>query len=276
MPDINYYERILRIRKTRDNRMKTNPYSWLALIGLFRLEEGDNEFGAGNTNKIILPEFTQERCGSIYLENAKISLFPSSDSILMINKKPAEPCFLNTDRDEDPDIIEAGSLMMMILKRGEDLYLRVWNKDSVVLKGFKGLKYFPVNHDYQIKAKFITYNPPKAIRILDVIGTECDSQLFGEAHFVLDGNDCILVAEEDGDELLFNFTDKTRDDLTYPGGRFLTTIKPVKDCVILDFNLAVNWPCAYTPFATCPLPPKENHLPVRIEAGEMRYKDQSP
>ncbi|MBN2258351.1 MAG: DUF1684 domain-containing protein, partial [Anaerolineaceae bacterium] len=97
--------------------------------------------------------------------------------------------------------------------------------------------------------------------------------LAGEIHFTLEGVDCRLVAEDSGNELLFSFTDLTRADVTYPGGRFLTVEKPRDNRVVLDFNLAVNWPCAYTDFATCPLPPTENHLPVRIEAGEMRYRD---
>jgi len=267
-----YFERILGLRAARDERMKTNPQSWLALIGLFLLEEGDNSFGAGNTNKIILPEYIQERCGSFHMENGKISLFPLPNSNLTINKMPPEPHFLRNDRDEEPDWIEIGSLTMMILQRGDNFFLRVWNGDSMALKNFTGLKYFPVNDEYQIMAKFMTFDPPRVIRILDVIGTEYEGYLYGEAHFTLDGVDCSLVAEEDGDELLFSFTDKTREDMTYPGGRFLVASKPEEDCVILDFNQAVNWPCAYTSFVTCPLPPNENRLPVRIEAGEMRYQ----
>ncbi|MGB8253062.1 MAG: DUF1684 domain-containing protein [Anaerolineaceae bacterium] len=253
--------------------MKTNSQSWLALIGLFQLEEGDNSFGTRTTNKIILPQFNQEQCGSFHRENGKISLTPINNSNLTINKMSPGPLFLCTDRDEEPDRIEIGSLTMMILQRGDNFLLRVWDGDSMALKGFAGLKYFPVNEKYRIMTKFITYDPPRAIRILDVIGTEYEGHLCGEAHFTLDGADCSLVAEEDGDELLFSFTDKTREDMTYPGGRFLVAAQPRKNCVILDFNQAVNWPCAYTSFATCPLPPNENHLAVRIEAGEMRYQE---
>jgi uncharacterized protein (DUF1684 family) len=272
MSDPSYHEKILDFREARDKRMKTSPSSWLALIGLFHIQEGDNPFGAGSANNIVLPEFTQERCGSFYLENKNVSLFLLPNSNLMINGKSPEVRFLRSDRDEEPDRIEVGALTMMVLQRGEKYYLRVWDKDAVRLKNFTGLKYFPVNSEYQIKARFIRYDPPREIRILDIIGTEYGSHLFGEAHFTLGGNDWSLVAEEDGDELLFSFTDETHTDMTYPGGRFLTVPKPENDHVILDFNQALNWPCAYTAFATCPLPPRENHLPVRIEAGEMRYQ----
>jgi len=272
MNDTGYLERILSLRDERNNRMKTNPLSWFALIGLFRLEEGENPFGADSTNKIILPEFIQERCGSFNLANGNISLIPLPNSNFMINAKSLEIRFLRNDRDEEPDKIEISSLTMMILRRGENYYLRVWDKDSEAVKNFTRLKFFPVKPEYQINARFILYDPPRTIKIMDAIGTDSESHLFGEAQFALDGSDCSLVAEEAGDELLLSFTDKTSSDTTYPGGRFLTAAKPKNDCVILDFNQALNWPCAYTAFATCPLPPNANHLPVRIEAGEMRYQ----
>lgn len=97
--------------------------------------------------------------------------------------------------------------------------------------------------------------------------------MLGEVHFNLDGKDLVLQVEDAEDEGLISFVDETRKDLTYPGGRLLTLPKPLIETFRLDFNAALNWPCAYTPWATCPLPPKENFLPVRIEAGEMRYHD---
>ncbi len=273
MIDTGYLDQIQSLRDTRDQRLKNNPQSWLALIGLFRLEEGDNSFGADGSNKISLPEFGQARCGTLQLEDGKISLLVTPNSDLAVNGLPFKPCILHTDHDESPDRIQLGSLTMMILLRGQDYYLRVWDADSPEIKNFTGLKYFPIKSEYRISAEFIPYELPRGIKIQDVLGTGHDTHLFGEAHFEVNGNACILVAEEDEDELLFSFTDKTREDLTYPGGRFLTTKKPDGDRVVLDFNLAFNWPCAYTAFATCPLPPAENRLSVRIEAGEMRYKE---
>jgi uncharacterized protein (DUF1684 family) len=268
-----YLERILSSRDARDKRLKDNPQSWLALIGLFHLQEGDNAFGADDSNKIIMARCRQACCGSFHLENGKVSLIPFANSYITINNLPPDSRYLHTDHDEETDMIQVGTLTMMILLRGQDFYLRVWDAESPEVKNFSGLKYFPIKPEYQIAAKFITYEPPKVIKIQDVIGSEYDGHLLGEAQFTLNGIACVLVAEEDEDELLFSFNDKTREDLTYPGGRFLTAKKPESDQVILDFNLALNWPCAYTVFATCPLPPAENRLPVRIEAGEMRYKE---
>ena len=108
---------------------------------------------------------------------------------------------------------------------------------------------------------------------MEVIGTEIDSMFLGQAQFALNGVHYTLEAEQSGDELLFNFTDGTNKDTTYGGGRKFYLPIPKGDEIILDFNLTENWPCAYTAFATCPIPPKENHLPIKIEAGEMKYSE---
>jgi uncharacterized protein (DUF1684 family) len=273
MTDSSYLDEIQNLRSTRDERLKTNPQSWLALIGLFRLESGDNLFGAEATNKIVLAKCGEAHCGSYHLENGSVRLLSEPNSCVTVNNLPPKPRKLQTDHDEDTDLIRVGSLVMMVLERGEDHYLRVWDKGASAVSHFNGLRYFPINPAYRITAMFVTYDPPKPVKIQDVIGGENDGFLAGEAHFNLHGVDCHLVAEEDGDDLLFSFTDLTSKDTTYPGGRYLITDKPQEDRVILDFNRAVNWPCAYTAFATCPLPLAENRLTVRIEAGEMRYSE---
>ena len=219
MNDTGYLEQILSLRDARNIRLKDNPQSWLALIGLFHLEEGDNTFGADESNKITLAKCVQTCCGSFHLENGKISLIPLSNSNITINNLPPESRYLHTDHDEKPDMIQVGSLTMMVLLRGQDYYLRVWDAESPEVKSFSGLKYFPVNPGTRSWQNSFPYETPKVIKIQDVIGTEYDGHLFGEAHFTLNGISCTLVAEEDEDELLFSFTDKTRKDLTYPGGR---------------------------------------------------------
>ena len=273
MTDVNYFGEIQQFREARDERLKTNPQTWLALIGLFRLDEGDNFFGADDNNKIVLAKCGQRQCGSFSLKNGSITLIPNPETQIKVNDLPPEPRNLRTDQDEDTDLIRVGSLTMMILLRGKDHYLRIWDRESPGITDFKGLKYYSINSEYRIAATFLPYVPLKVIKIQDVIGTEYDGHLVGEARFNLNGTDCRLVAEKSGDELLFSFTDETRKDTTYPGGRYLMAKMPEDGQVTLDFNRAVNWPCAYTAFATCPLPPAENQLPIRIEAGEMRFQE---
>ncbi len=263
---------ILQSRKERDERVRNNPHHWLALAGLFYLEDGDNSFGSADSNKIVLPGFPHPLSGCLRLEGDQVSLTEAADGVLL-NRQKAELRTLNADTDGDPDLIEAGRIHLMVIRRGGKAMLRAWDVEAQAVKDFKGFKYFPVNPAFSLNATFIPYDPPKTFMVTDVIGSQHESAMLGEVHFKLNGQDLVLQVEDADDEGLISFVDETRKDLTYPGGRLLTLPKPLGETLTLDFNLAINWPCAYTPWATCPLPPKSNFLPVRIEAGEMRYHD---
>jgi uncharacterized protein (DUF1684 family) len=271
--DVDYTELVFHKRKEREQRMTSTPRNWFSLIGLFCLTEGDNTFGAGVDNQIALSGLKQDKCGSFLLEGGKIRLVSPKCTELLVNGQPPEPRQLRADRDGDPDLIEIGSIGMRILRRGDRFMLRVWDYDSKSLKDFAGMKYFPVDPEYKVAADFVPFQPARVIKITDVIGTEYESRFLGEAQFTIKNKKYSLIAEEDDSELLFSFTDLTKTDSTYPGGRFFSADLPQDGKVTLDFNLAFNWPCAYTDFATCPIPPAENRLQVRIEAGEKRYKD---
>ena len=145
MTNPTYLEQIISFREDRGKRLKDDPVGWLALIGLFRLEEGDDPFGASNDNKIVLPEFGRERCGVFQLENTKTTLFPMQGVELTINQMPARKQQLHTDLDKEADRIEMRSLTMMVIQRGDKYYLRVWDRESKALKEFNGLEYFPID-----------------------------------------------------------------------------------------------------------------------------------
>ena len=266
-----YFQIIQSQRVDRDQRVRANPVNWLSLIGLFPLKEGENCFGGTPDAQIVLPT---ETSGMLLLRKSQISLIPMVGTDLRVNDVlPTNSSLLQTDLNGPADRIETGSLVMSVIQRGERLYLRVWDKESAVLKSFNGFHYFPIRPEYCLQAQFERFDPPRILTTLDVIGTENRTTFAGMAHFTLDGCDCTLIAEDNEGELLFSFTDETRHDSTYPGGRKLSTAKPIGNVLTLDFNQTTNWPCAYTPFATCPLPPPENRLSVRIEAGEKRYHD---
>lgn len=265
-------ESILENRKARDERVRNNPRNWLALAGLFWLEEGDNPFGSADRNTISLPGFPHPRSGCLRLEGDQVSLTDAAEGVLL-NRQKAEMRILQADTDGDPDLIEAGSIHLMVIRRGGKAMLRAWDVESQAVKNFNGFKYFAVNPAFCLKATFVPYDPPKPFTVTDMIGMQHESAMLGEVHFKLDGQDFVLQVEDAEDEGLISFVDETRKDLSYPGGRLLKLPKPLGETLTLDFNTALNWPCAYTPWATCPLPPKSNFLPVRIEAGEMRYHD---
>lgn len=268
-----YEESIHNIRAQRDKKIAADPLHWLNLVGLFWLEEGENSFGGNETNKISLPEFPQAFCGTFHFKDGIVTLYPAKGANITINGIAPETRPLATDREKTPDLISIGSLTMKIIIRGGVPLVRIWDRESSGIKNFTGFHYYPVKPEYRVAAKYIRYDPPKPIKVMEVIGTQIDSALLGQAQFTLNGVECTLEAEQSGDKLLFNFTDTTNKDTTYGGGRKFYLPIPEGDEIILDFNLTENWPCAYTPYATCPIPSKENRLPIKIEAGELKYHE---
>lgn len=266
-----YMEQIESIRQQREKRMTVSPINWFTLVGLFPLREGENPFGSSASMAVPFDLFPCGNCGTLVIKNSMITLIPAPGIPLAVNGEVPTAASLQTDADGLADLIEVGRLSMRVIKRGEPLFLRVWDREAEIRLNFPGLKYFPVDPAFCLETRYVRYATPKIISIIDAIGTTQDIQFPGEAQFTLNGVECRLMAQEDEDGLLFNFTDLTREDSTYPGGRYLETPVPQGLQLDLDFNLAVNWPCAYTSFATCPFPPLENRLPVRIEAGEKRF-----
>ncbi len=265
-----YVDYIQKNRRKREAEFESNPLSWLNLVGLFWLEEGENSFGSSPDAKISLSQFPKPISGYFLSQNGRVTIDPNTE--MTMNGKPIEPRPLYTDKDPTADLLDIGTLTMKVIIRGQDKLIRVWDREADLKKGFSGFNYFPPNPDYKVAAKYIRYDPPKPTIRVEGIGTEVSTFFLGQAHFTLFGKDLTLEAEESGDELLFNFKDGTNSDSTYGGGRRLYLPPPDGDEMVLDFNLANNWPCAYTPYATCPIPPKENSLKVRIEAGEKKFK----
>jgi len=266
-----YVNKIQRERRKRENDLQRSPLNWFSLAGLYPLQSGENKLGKGTSYTISIPELSEDVEALITLTESGVRL--ESGSNLTINGSPATPHQLHVDVDGNPDLLECASLAMMVIQRGSLHYLRVWDRDAQALKNFHGLNYFPVSPAWRVTAEFNAFDPPTETIIRTVIGGKTSVTIPGYAQLQMDGVECALLGEVDGDELLFSFTDLTRQDATYPGGRYLVTRQPTNGKLVLDFNLAWNWPCAYTPYATCPLPPPENHLEIRVEAGEKRYHD---
>jgi hypothetical protein len=163
-----------------------------------------------------------------------------------------------------------------IIKRGDRFALRLKDSGSKALKEFKGLEYFPVDPSWRINARFVPYDPPKQLYIATVIGTIDTMTAPGYLSFRAGRKTCRLdPVHEAGDSSLFViFADGTSGVETYGGGRFMDVALPDEyGHTVIDFNKAYNPPCAFTEFATCPLPPDQNKLPVRVAAGEKVYAE---
>jgi uncharacterized protein (DUF1684 family) len=255
-------QEIAQWQQKRAERLKADD-GWLTLVGLFWLDEGANavELPSGQTVHLVR-------------KGLQVSLQP--DKSMTVDGKPlAGPADLRNDADPNgPTIVQMGSIRFNVIKRGERLGLRVKDAQARTRTEFAGLEYYPIDAKWRVEARMEPYNPVKKIPIDDVTGMRSDSDSPGALVFTLEGKEYRLdpVLEEGTDELFLILRDETSKDATYPAGRYLYAAKPGPDGkTVIDFNKAYNPPCAFTPFATCPLPPLQNRLKTRIEAGEKRY-----
>jgi uncharacterized protein len=246
---------------------------WLTLAGLFWLKEGQNTIGTDRKNSFVLPKGSAPiLAGAFEFHNGTTSFQPAVGANFTLNGQPlGSRVKLKPDSSGSPDVLRLNDLTMFVIQRGNRFGIRLKDKNSATRKAFPGLKYFPVQEEYRVKAKFVPYDPPKKIAVPNILGDTEEEPSPGYVEFTLNGQKCRLDPVSSGDQLFFVFRDLTSGKETYPSGRFLYAYMPKNGEVVLDFNKAVNPPCAFTPFATCPLPPKQNHLPVRVEAGELRY-----
>jgi len=246
---------------------------WLTVVGLHWLEPGHNTAGSGEGSTVRLPPAAPARLGSFRLEGGQVRFEPAPVPGLAVNGRPASATALRADDQPPYDRITAGSLTLFVIRRGDRFGIRVRDRESQARKDFKGTRWYPVEARWRVVARFVPYQPPKMIPILNVLGQVTPQPSPGYAVFHVGGREYRLDPTGEGRTLFFNFRDATSGDTTYAAGRFLYADAPVNGQVVLDFNKAENPPCAFSEFATCPLPPKQNVLPLRIEAGEKDTHD---
>lgn len=265
-----YIKDILRQRKQREDLFRETERGWLGLVGLFWLRDGENRIGSDPLNDIVLPS-GPPRVGNLQYNNG-VATFRSKRGVpVLCNNKVVSLHTLNSDISDNPDFLQIGDLTLLLLDRAGRHLIRVWDKNSKAREQFSGFNQFEVDPAYCIEANYVSYNEPKMVSIKDVIEIYHEVPYQGYVTFMLDGVKHRLEATAGEDYLFFSFKDDTSGDETYVGGRYLVTDLPKDDKAILDFNLAYNPPCAYTSFATCPLPSPENFLNVPIRAGEKAY-----
>lgn len=251
-------------RKGRALRLQA-PDSWLSLVGLDWLNEG--------RNALRIPGGV---AGSIVLQKGKTTLEPAKNSALTINGKPvtAPVELVNDAAPAGATIVKRASAQFEIIKRNDRYAVRVKDANSEARLHFQGLAYFRPDPKWRLTAKFVPYNPPRKISITNVLGMTSEEISPGALLFSVNGRQYRIdpILEQGEKDLFLIIKDQTSRDLTYPAARYLYAKTAGPDgTTIVDFNRAYNPPCAFTPYATCPLPPRQNVLPFRIEAGEKRY-----
>ena len=249
----------------------TAPDGWLAVRGLFWLHEGANTAGSDAASEIKLPPRTAKRLGVFTLTAGQVSFTADPGATVTAGGKPVTT--LTFARGAESSIATDG-VTIAAIRRGDKNGLRMWDPQSPNRTGFKGLKYFPLNAAYRLHAKFTAYEKLKPVPVPNVLGQLVSMESPGFVEFAIKGQTYRLepVYETSRHEdLFFIFKDLTSRTETYEAGRFLHTPLPKDGIVDLDLNRAYNPPCAFTEFATCPLPVKENQLHLRIPAGELRF-----
>ena len=253
----------------------TSDNGWLTLAGLFWLKEGDNSFGRAASNSLSLDSPSlAATAGSFVVTGQRVRFVALAGGGVMHDGRPVGSLELASDGAEDPTVLASGTLRFFVIERAGQLGVRVRDLNNPRRLQFQGLSYFPVSTGWVFDAHFEPYQPVRHIRIVNILGMEEEMVSPGAVVFATHGREWRLDAvleQPDERELFIMFADGTSGHETYGGGRFLYIPLPAGGSARLDFNKAYNPPCALNDFATCPLPPPQNRLKLRIEAGEKTY-----
>jgi uncharacterized protein len=246
--------------------LKTN---WLSLAGLFWLKPGENSFGSDAGNAVVFPK-GPAHAGVFELQGTDVTVKFSAEAHAVVDGKPVTTVKLQPDTSGAPTVVEMGSLRIKAIVRGQRIGIRLKDLDSELAKNYRGPVFFPIDLTYRVTATWEPSDGKKTVDVPNVLGDTTPTPVAGTAVFKINGQE-VRLTDLGGDPakgLSFVFNDLTSKTDTYPGGRFLETDPVVNGTVVIDFNRAYNPPCAVTPYATCPLAPKENRLAVAIPAGE--------
>jgi len=249
----------------------TSDDGYLVLAGLYWLKPGINTYGSDPENDIVFPSKVPPRIGSFDLRNDSIYTIINNGIEIFNDNKLVDSLLIYSTDGKDKQVLSFNEISWYAIKRGDQFGIRLKDLKNPVRQNFGDLNYFETSKKWLVDAKFVRHEKPVKIPILNIIGITIDSKSEGQLTFEIDGITHSLDVLEGGEDTYFViFGDKTNGETTYGAGRYMYPEKPGSDGkVILDFNKAYNPPCAFTEFATCPLPPKQNILDLEINAGEM-------
>ena len=245
---------------------------WFTVAGLFWLKDGVNTVGAGSGFDVELTDnFKQGKFGEIAFSNGKATLNVAPGVVAASGGKSVSTIELGSDDNSKPTKVTVGSQTFYLIKREERFGIRLKDTKNPPRVDFKGLKWFPIDAGLKVTADLEPYPEPKDVNVPNVLGGTLKYKSPGVLKFKLHGKEHTLMPVIEDDHLFIIFRDLTSRTTTYGAGRFLYAAAAKDGKVTLDFNKAENPPCAFTAFATCPLPPPQNRLEVEIKAGEKRY-----
>ena len=240
---------------------------------MFFLNQPHTTFGSDPANDIVLPDGAPAQAGSFELHDGRVTLKAAPGVSFQLGNKSITEGELKSDGQGPPDRLGLGDLQLWVHMSGDRPSIRLRDKNSKLRKEFVGTSWFPVDEKYRVEAAYQPYDKPKTIQVPNILGDLDPMPVPGIVSFTLNGEQIKMepVADPGDKEFWFIFRDLTSGKETYGAARFIYLPAPVNGKMIVDFNRAENPPCAYNPYTTCPLPPEQNRLHVRIEAGEKSY-----
>jgi uncharacterized protein (DUF1684 family) len=261
------------------------PDGWLSLVGLMWLEEGANTFGSDPSNNLVYAGGeTPERLGTFSVEGETVRFEGAPGLHIRVVDSEEEvgsiivrhPAAEEGGEPRGTPVLAWGPLRWQVIRRLEQFAVRLKDESSPTLVEFEGLESFPTDRAWRLGARFEAYDPPRTIGIPNALGNINETESPGAIVFEVDGEEHridVWFDSEAEDGYFTVFGDTTNRETTYGGGRFLWIDLPDElGRTVVDFNRAYNPPCVFTDYATCPLPPEQNKLPIAIEAGERMYR----
>ncbi len=264
------YETEINLWRTDREVRLTAEDGWLTVAGLFFLTEGTSSFGTSPLNDIVLSS-GPETAGLFTLLDGSISVQAIEGQALSVDGQDVSSATLWPFEGTEPPAVTIGPLTLFGHYSGDRLAIRMRDRDSEIRRDFTGLRWFPPDESYRMRGIFIPHEEPRFLELPNILGDVETFRSSGSVKLTMHGQELTMTTIDSGSRLWFIFRDLTSGKETYPAARFLYAPAPEAGSTIVDFNQAYNPPCAFNPHTTCPLPPLENRLPLRIEAGELDY-----
>lgn len=251
--------------------------NWATIEGLHFLKPGTQTAGSAPDNDVILTASLPAHLGTFTLASDEVTFTPEPGAPITINGQPASTMTLRDDGAEEEDVIEANGATVVVHRSGKRVSLRVKDPNGERARSFEGFDWFPISREYRVVARFTKDATPRDLQVVNTFGDVDTYPTEGVLEFTLNGETLRLrpFTEEPGRFFLV-FNDASSGDETYAAARFLYADLRQDGTTILDFNEAYNPPCSFNPFTTCPIPLPENRLPIKVLAGEKKYRGTAP
>lgn len=271
MTPLQYAEHIREWDYNRLQSLKSQD-GWLNLAGLFWLSEGENNVGSAGHNDIVFPT-GPETIGILTLSGDEVLFRPVAGIDTYADGTPLPGSISISGENSRAELITVDSLAFFIIKRGDRTAVRLRDYNHPRLESIESIGRYPPDQGWIMEARFVESEQELTIMVTDVLGETVRETVPGIIEFEYRGETRRLYPTGSIGRLFIVFSDETNGIETYGGGRFLIAGSPDgSGYMILDFNKAYNPPCAFSPHTTCPLPPGENFLPFRVEAGEKTVR----